>query len=250
MNKRDTIYQIITDHLGSPRLVVNVNTGAVVQRMDYDEFGNVVYDSNPGFQPFGFAGGLYDPETKLVRFGARDYDAETGRWTSKDPIRFGAGQSNIFIYTDGDPVNSIDPSGLGGKGAALGAAIGSTIGFIVGGGVSLVLDYGTGGLNAPATPEEVAAATMGGTAIGGFIGALFDLHSEAVNGAGEPCPESELTPTGQTQSEPSTKKGNKGGTSIQEGYVDEEGRAVTKHTVVDENGKIIHGPHYRPGPFK
>ena len=34
-------------------------------------------------QPFGFAGGLYDAETKLVRFGARDYDAGTGRWTSR-----------------------------------------------------------------------------------------------------------------------------------------------------------------------
>ena len=59
MNKRDTIYQIITDHLGSPRLVVNASTGVIVQRIDYDEFGNVTYDSNPGFQPSGFAGGLY-----------------------------------------------------------------------------------------------------------------------------------------------------------------------------------------------
>ncbi|MFZ1081155.1 MAG: hypothetical protein WAO19_04435 [Candidatus Kryptoniota bacterium] len=58
MNKRDTIYQIITDHLGSPRLIVNVATGVVVQRIDYDEFGNVTYDSNPGFfrrDPFGTA---------------------------------------------------------------------------------------------------------------------------------------------------------------------------------------------------
>ncbi len=34
MNKRESIYQIITDHLGSPRLVVNVATGIVVQTMD------------------------------------------------------------------------------------------------------------------------------------------------------------------------------------------------------------------------
>ena len=80
-------YRIISDHLGSPRLVVNAHTGDIVQRMDYDEWGKVTLDTNAGFQPFGFAGGLYDRDTKLVRFGARDYDAETGRWTAKDPIR-------------------------------------------------------------------------------------------------------------------------------------------------------------------
>ena len=37
----------------------------------------------------GFAGGLYDPDTGLVRFGARDYDAVVGRWITKDPISFG-----------------------------------------------------------------------------------------------------------------------------------------------------------------
>jgi RHS repeat-associated protein len=111
MNKNDTIYQIITDHLGSPRLVVNVSTGAIMERIDYDEFGNVVYDSNPGFQPFGFAGGLYDTETKLVRFGARDYDAETGRWTTKDPVGFGGRLSNLYEYIVNDPLNRIDRKG-------------------------------------------------------------------------------------------------------------------------------------------
>ena len=112
MNKRDTIYQIITDHVGSPRVVVNVSTGAVVQRMDYDEFGNVIYDSNPGYQPFGFAGGLYDPETKLVRFGARDYDPSSGRWADKDSILFHGGVSNLYEYCVNDPVNQFDESGL------------------------------------------------------------------------------------------------------------------------------------------
>jgi hypothetical protein len=53
-------YRILTDHLGSPRLVVDTASGAVVQRMDYDGFGQVLVDTSPGFQPFGFAGGLYD----------------------------------------------------------------------------------------------------------------------------------------------------------------------------------------------
>jgi uncharacterized protein RhaS with RHS repeats len=73
-----------SDQLGSPRLVINASTGVIMQRMDYDEFGVVLMDTNPGFQPFGFAGGLYDPQTGLVRFGERDYGAPTGRWTVKD----------------------------------------------------------------------------------------------------------------------------------------------------------------------
>ncbi|MCL6614425.1 MAG: hypothetical protein K6U03_07425 [Firmicutes bacterium] len=74
MVKNGVTYRIISDHLGSVRLVVDVATGQVVQRMEYDEFGNVILDTNPGFQPFGFAGGIYDPQTGLVRFGARDYE--------------------------------------------------------------------------------------------------------------------------------------------------------------------------------
>jgi RHS repeat-associated protein len=104
-------YRIISDHLGSPRLVVNSTTGAIAQRLDYDEFGRVLEDTNPGFQPFGFAGGLYDSDTGLVRFGARDYDAETGRWLSKDPIGFDGGDTNLYGYVMSDPVNDLDPHG-------------------------------------------------------------------------------------------------------------------------------------------
>ena len=105
-------YRIITDHLGSPRVIINVATGEIVQRMDYDEFGKVILDTNPGFQPFGFAGGLYDPMTGLVRFGGRDYDPEVGRWTAKDPIGFLGGDTDLYCYVGNDPVNYIDLDGL------------------------------------------------------------------------------------------------------------------------------------------
>ena len=110
MIKAGVTYRIVTDHLGSPRLIIDVATGNVAQRLDYDAFGNVILDTNPGFQPFGFAGGLYDPDTKRTRYGLRDYDPETGRWTTKDPGGFSSGQ-NLYIYADNDPVNLIDPLG-------------------------------------------------------------------------------------------------------------------------------------------
>ncbi len=72
----------------------------------------MIADTNPGFQPFGFAGGIYDIHTKLTRFGARDYDAEAGRWTLKDPILFLARGTNLFDYALGDGVNYNDPDGF------------------------------------------------------------------------------------------------------------------------------------------
>jgi RHS repeat-associated protein len=111
MIKGGQVYRFVKDQLGSPRVLVNVLNGAVAQTLEYGEFGNVISDTSPGFQPFGFAGGLYDRDTALVRFGARDYDAQAGRWTAKDPILWNGALFNLFQYVSGNPVGSIDPTG-------------------------------------------------------------------------------------------------------------------------------------------
>jgi RHS repeat-associated protein len=111
MEKGGRRYRLLTDQLGSVRLVVDAESGAIAQAMTYDPFGRVLSDSNSGFQPFGFAGGLYDPATGLTHFGAREYDAQVGRWTSADPISFAGGDANLYGYVLGDPVNLVDPSG-------------------------------------------------------------------------------------------------------------------------------------------
>jgi len=105
-------YYLSYNHLGSLRAVSD-SSGAIVREIDYDAYGQIVNDTNTSLQiSFGFAGGLYDPDTKLTRFGYRDYQAETGKWTAKDPIGFNGGDTNLYGYVLGDPVNFVDPEGL------------------------------------------------------------------------------------------------------------------------------------------
>mgnify|MGYP006335905819 FL=1 len=170
-------YRLITDHLGSVRLVVNTSDGSVAQRLEYDEFGNVLLDTNPGFQPFGFAGGLYDADTGLVRFGARDYDAVAGRWTAEDPILFRGGSTNLYIYVGNDPVNRFDPTGLLEWGFGLSVEFDVVAPFLSGGGgaAGLNLQYTSdGGLNlyvyTPVTdPRFNSAGFLCGAGISGNV---------------------------------------------------------------------------------
>lgn len=113
-------YRLVKDHLGSIRLVINVTSGAVIQRIDYDEWGNVSADSSPGFQPFGLAGGLLDRDTGLIRFGRRDYDPGVGRWVTKDRALY-LGGSNLYRYCNDQPISCTDSTGLSPDDDGLGA---------------------------------------------------------------------------------------------------------------------------------
>jgi len=79
-------YYIATDQLGSPRVVSDA-TGALVKVMEYDAFGTVVADSARAFDlVIGYAGGLPDTRTGIIRFGMRDYDPNAGRRGFKNPF--------------------------------------------------------------------------------------------------------------------------------------------------------------------
>jgi RHS repeat-associated protein len=108
-------YFLLTDQVGTLRAVADTS-GSIVKRIDYDSFVNIIADTNPAFTvPFGFAGGLHDRDTGLVRFGYRDYSPELGRFTAKDPIDFNGGDTNLYAYVLNDPINIADPNGLYGE---------------------------------------------------------------------------------------------------------------------------------------
>jgi RHS repeat-associated protein len=137
-------------------MLVDVTTGTVVQQLAFDEYGRVLSDSNPGFQPLGFAGGIYDSDTGLVRFGSRDYDAETGRWTAKDKIGFGGRNANLYNYVNDDPVNAIDPTGH--------------VAFLVSGLAGAAIGAAAGGLGAAIDNRDVGAGMLAGAAAGFLAG--------------------------------------------------------------------------------
>lgn len=111
-------FYVACDEVGSPRVVVDAD-GHVVKAIELDAFGVEVTDSNPSFDLcIGFAGGLVDPVTQLVRFGRRDYEPGAGRWTAPDPAGFHDG-SNLYRYVWNNPVSFRDPSGTQGSGSPI-----------------------------------------------------------------------------------------------------------------------------------
>ncbi|MDB5213085.1 MAG: hypothetical protein JWO86_1012, partial [Myxococcaceae bacterium] len=165
IERAGTTYMLVKDERGSIRFVIDATTGTVAQALEYDAFGRVLSDSSPGFQPFGFAGGLYDADTGLVHFGAREYDPETGSFTRKDPSRFDGGE-NLYAYVAGDPINFVDPNGEGIVGAVIGGLEGGAIGYAEEGAVQ-VLDKDFAGLDC----GKIRAAAGWGAAFGAAAGA-------------------------------------------------------------------------------
>ncbi len=168
MTMGSTTYFLTYDQVGSLRTVVNTS-GTVIKQIDYDSFGNILNDTDPSLKiPFGFAGGLHDRDTGLVRFGYRDYDPDTGRWTAKDPIGFGGGDTDLYGYCVNDPVNRMDPSGKLGHIAigAIAGAVGGLITGIAGGGDSTAI---VSSVIAGAVAGAITAAIIAGPIVAGIL---------------------------------------------------------------------------------
>ncbi len=102
---------ILPDRMGSMKGMSNA--GAVTETAEFDAFGKVIARTNPSATQKGFAGGhgyQEDGESGYKLLGHRYYDAETGRFLSRDPIGDGR---NWYVYCDSNPLKRVDPNGLG-----------------------------------------------------------------------------------------------------------------------------------------
>jgi RHS repeat-associated protein len=125
LERNGIVYYVAVDQVGSPRVIYD--SFGIIKTMSYSSFGVLQNDSNPGFDlAIGFAGGITDLDTGLVRFGMRDYDPISSRWLARDPVMF-TGGPNLYMYSGNNPVLKRDPSGLACVGGEAYAGIGGGI---------------------------------------------------------------------------------------------------------------------------
>ena len=109
-----TVTWDLTDRMGSLHNVVS-STGAVIDTIAYDGFGNITSESdsaNGG--AYKYDGYRCDTETGLYKPDSSDrryYNPLVGLWMTLDPMEFIAGRPNLFVYVENNPTNTKDPSG-------------------------------------------------------------------------------------------------------------------------------------------
>ncbi len=102
-----------TDGLGSTRVLTN-SLGQVVDNYTYDAYGRLLSSTGTSSNSYQFAGEQRDSQTGLDYLRARYYDADLGRFISKDSF---AGfmddpmSQHNYLYANANPVNFIDPTG-------------------------------------------------------------------------------------------------------------------------------------------
>jgi len=142
----------LTDNVGSVRQLVTTS-GTVQDQITYDPFGNVLSESNPSNgDRFKYTSEPWDSAIGLQYNLNRYYTPTDGRWISQDPLRFEAGEANLYGYVANDPGANKDPLGL------WRVNIHVCVGFVLGG--CTEWSFGTGGLGVGAGVGLVGSAPI------------------------------------------------------------------------------------------
>ncbi|MCF6746713.1 RHS repeat-associated core domain-containing protein [Blastococcus sp. KM273128] len=155
------VHYYAQDGLGSVTHLTNQD-GATTGTYSYDPWGGSTTGQNAvgvtRFNPYGYAGGIDDPNSTLVHFAKRWYDPATGRFTQPDSLETlgDPSRANRYEYAASNPINYVDPTGLVDCGLAAGA--GGILGGIVGAGFG---GFASGGNPVGAAVGFVKGVTSG-----------------------------------------------------------------------------------------
>uniref|UniRef100_A0A669D826 Teneurin-4 n=1 Tax=Oreochromis niloticus TaxID=8128 RepID=A0A669D826_ORENI len=105
-------FYVACDNIGTP-LAVFSGSGIMIKQILHTAFGEVYLDTNPSLQLIiGYQGGLYEPLSKLVHMGRRDYDVLAGRWTTPDHEIWKRLNSNhivpfnLYMFKNNNPLSN------------------------------------------------------------------------------------------------------------------------------------------------
>jgi RHS repeat-associated protein len=97
------------DQLGSTRLVTD-SSGGSQAAYTFDAYGKMTASTGTVTNPLRFAGQYQDTESGLYYLRARYYDPATGQFITRD--RWTPATRKPYAYTDDNPLNGSDPTGL------------------------------------------------------------------------------------------------------------------------------------------
>lgn len=173
----NNFYYYLYNIQGDVVALADASTGKLAATYTYDAWGKCTVTNASEYtigtqNPFRYRGYYYDSETGLYYLQSRYYDAETGRWISAEPnIDFGEFDEgtgvlgyNVYAYCANNPVNNFDPDGetlANVVGAIFGGATGALLGHLLADAL---------GLKGWRKAALIAAATVGGAALGAFLG--------------------------------------------------------------------------------
>ncbi len=154
------VYPLL-DRLGSVRHLTDA-AGAVVRSTSYDVFGAIRFSSGTTSSRLGYTGELMGQSDGTVYLRARHYSPTLGRFLQRDsfPGFMERPQSlNRYAYTENNPVNWRDPSGM----FAIG--LGTPVALVLGGGAAI--------LTAPVSVPLIVAGVVTGAVVGGAAGYVW-----------------------------------------------------------------------------
>jgi RHS repeat-associated protein len=116
INNQPSTHAVSYDGNGNVMGLVNVVDGTTSAKYEYGPFGEVIRITGAMAKanPFRFSTKYQDDETDLLYYGYRFYNANTGRWLSRDPIEERGGLNTMAILGN-NCLDKWDMLGLSGK---------------------------------------------------------------------------------------------------------------------------------------